>query len=374
MSVGEKTTYSCESCGGTMEFDVKTQALKCPNCGNERQIIDQKTTREHDLREYQASVVSKQDKNSKTMECNSCGAQIEISAETTAVTCPYCGSNIVLAAKQLASIIPDGIRPFQIDKKQVGSIFREWIRKRWLAPNELKHLYQQDKVMGIYLPYWTFDAQMESAYTAMGGRDRQVAYTDSDGNTKYRTETDWYYTSGHVQAFFDDILIRASWTLQEDLMGSIGKFNTKKLVSYSPDYMSGYASEVYTVEFYDAHQEARQEMNYRTENMAEEDVLRRYDHVKNVSISPRYSNETYKHVLLPVYSTAYAYKGKVYHVLINGESGVISGDYPKSPFKIALLIILGLILLTLIYFLMQEGDIAYESWREDAEYLCYING
>lgn len=353
MSSEDKKIYRCEACGSIKVFDVRSQSLKCPHCGSGEQIVSEATWREHHLEEYVQKNISLDEKQSKTMECNSCGAHIEVEAEKTALSCPYCASNIVLASKQLSSIVPDGIRPFQIEQHQVGAIFQDWLKGRWFAPNALKNLYEQDKVMGIYLPYWTFDAQVRCKYSAMGGRDRQVAYQDSDGKTKYRTETDWYPTSGDVSDFFDDILIRASLTLQADLMNQIGNFNTKAIVNYSPAYLSGYASEVHTVEFKDALVYAKDEMKDRTRKRIEEDVRRSYDHVKDIRMNPIYSNETYKHVLLPVYSTAYAYNGKVYNVLINGETGSIAGDYPKSAVKIALLIIAILIVVAAIYYFSQ---------------------
>ena len=30
--------YYCDGCGGVMEFDIATQGLKCPNCGNTQKI------------------------------------------------------------------------------------------------------------------------------------------------------------------------------------------------------------------------------------------------------------------------------------------------------------------------------------------------
>lgn len=367
----EKIVHRCDSCGGTMIFDARSQTLKCPNCGNYQEIADERTTREHALHEYEATKVSAQEKHSSTMECSGCGAQIELDERSSAVSCPYCGSSIVLAQRQLSAIVPDGLRPFQIDKNRAAEIFREWIRKRGLAPNELKRLYQQDKMMGIYLPYWTFDAQMNSPYSAMGGEDYQVEYTDSDGNTKYRTETEWYPVSGNVEAFFDDILIRASETLRPDLLRAIGNFNTRALVSYSPAYISGFAAEVHTIEFGQAHSEARSEMDGRTEAMIRSEVLARYDRVRDIRMSPRYTRETYKHILLPLYSTAYAYKGKTFQVLINGETGVIHGDYPKSIVKIALIILAVLIILALIYFFTQQVDAAAFVFDDVQEIACF---
>ena len=34
--------YYCSNCGGVMEFDVKTQSLKCPNCDTQVNIVNDK--------------------------------------------------------------------------------------------------------------------------------------------------------------------------------------------------------------------------------------------------------------------------------------------------------------------------------------------
>ena len=89
-------------------------------------------------------------------------------------------------------------------------------------------------------------------------------------------------------------------------------------------------------------------------SLCESDVLRRYDRVRGLSMDSYYQNETYKHVLLPVYSTAYYYNGKEYHVLINGQSGVIVGEYPKSAFKIAAIVVAILVIIALIWYFMNS--------------------
>lgn len=73
--------------------------------------------------------------------------------------------------KQEDAIIPDGVLPFQIDRNRVGELFRKWLKGRWMAPGELKHLYQQEKLQGIYLPYWTFDAKADAAIRLRAGAD-----------------------------------------------------------------------------------------------------------------------------------------------------------------------------------------------------------
>ncbi|WWD85156.1 hypothetical protein TEGL_36100 [Terrisporobacter glycolicus ATCC 14880 = DSM 1288] len=355
-------SYYCEGCGGVMEFNATAQALKCPNCGTEVKIENNpEDVIEHNLDIHAIKTIKVEEKTSTSMECEGCGARVEVDATSTATTCPYCGSHYVLSQKQIESIIPDGVIPFKIDKYDVESIFSLWIKKRWLAPNVLKTLYQKDKVQGMYMPYWTFDADTSTNYTAMGGIDYKVEYEDSEGEKHTRIETNWYPTSGHINHFFDDVLVRASNKLSENLLGWIEPYNTKDVASYSPDYMSGYCSEIYTVDLKDAHIDAMNKMRIDIHYMAERDVLRRYDRVRSVRLYTSYSDETYKHIFIPVYSTAYTYKDKQYNVLINGETGKIKGEYPKSPVKIAAIIIVILGILFGIYLASSDDDVSYND-------------
>ena len=335
-----------------MEFNVMSQSLKCPNCGDEVKIENNpEDIIEHNFDIHMMKKIKLEEKTSTSMECEGCGAMVEVDATSTATTCPYCGSHYVLLKKQIDLIIPDGVIPFKIDKNDVDNIFRQWIKKRWLAPNVLKTLYQKDKIQGIYMPYWTFDANTSTSYTAMGGIDHKVEYEDSEGQKHERIETNWYPINGHINHYFDDILIRASNKLSEGLLEWIEPYNTKDILSYSPDYMSGYCSEIYTIDIEDAHNNAINKMKNDIYFMAQRDILKRYDRVRSISFKTYFSDETYKHIFIPVYSTAYIYKDKQYNVLINGETGKIKGEYPKSPVKIAVIIILILCILLAIYIL-----------------------
>ncbi len=351
-----------------MEFDAASQALKCPNCGTVIPIInDQSKVVEHTLNRASMNKIRVTEKTSHTMECKSCGAKVEVEATCTATECPYCGSTYVLADKQEDVVIPDGVIPFQIDQNRVGEIFRDWIKKRWLAPGALKNLYQRGKLQGVYLPYWTFDAQAKCYYTAQGGRTRTETYKDKDGETRTRTHTDWYFTSGTVNNFFDDVLVRASQKLDSSLLARIEPFQTDKAASYSPEYFSGYEAECCSRDLQDAHKEARQKMEHTLHQMAEQDVLRRFDSVRDVRLRPEYSDETYKQLILPIYSTAYDFKGKQYTVLINGQTGSIRGGYPKSPAKIILLAAGAVAAFILIYWLLWGNEGSGSAYLPDPE-------
>lgn len=343
--------YYCENCGGVMNFDPATQTLKCPNCDTSITIENRAAqVCEHPLTIHDLHTVRAAKKTSHTMECRGCGAKIEVDATSTATECPYCGSSYVLAEKQEDAIVPDGIIPFRIDKEGASDILRQWLKGRYLAPSQLKNISQKDKMQGIYLPYWTFDALADARYTAMGGRHRQVKRKNSDGGEETAIVTDWYPTSGRIRQFFDDVLVPASMKLDMKILDGVDAFRTKETASYAPEYMSGYGAECFTVDLQTAHIDALNQMERRLISMARSEVLRRYDEVGDVQVYPDFENESYKHILLPVYSTAYKYHDKIYHVLINGQTGDIKGEYPKSAVKIIVIAVVIIILTVLLYF------------------------
>ena len=361
----ESSVYRCESCNGIMEYDVETKQMKCPNCGNCVPILNHTSKIiEHKLTIDAKRTLRPSEKTSTTMECTGCGATLEIGKDDTTSVCPYCGSAYVLAQKQLDAIIPDGIIPFNLDMNAAKETFHKWVKRRWLAPGKLKTLYQGNPFQSLYLPYWTFDADADADYTAMGGRTRTEQYKDKEGNVQTRTHTDWYHTHGHVQEHFDDILEKAVNTENAAFLSQIEPYDMGRLVSYAPEYLSGCMSQCYNVDLEKASNSARDDMEQRLRSLASDDVLSRYDSVKDVRLHSRYRNESYKHILVPVYSTSYYYEGKLYQVAINGQTGNIHGAYPKSPVKIAAIIIAILLVLAAIFLGGGSDDSSYGRTTE----------
>ena len=66
----------------------------------------------------------------------------------------------------------------------------------------------------------------------------------------------------------------------------------------------------------------------------------------------RYSDQRFKHILVPVWLLTYTYGAKVDHVAANGVTGQIRGERPWSCVKIALLVILALI----VWFVVQSSQ------------------
>ena len=79
------------------------------------------------------------------------------------------------------------------------------------------------------------------------------------------------------------------------------------------------------------------------------------DTQRNLEIHPTFSAQTFKHILVPVWLLSYLYRAKTYQVVVNGYDGRMAGQYPKSPWKIALLVLLAIIVAVIVLMLSGEG-------------------
>ena len=345
--------FRCKNCGGMMRFDPKSGNLKCENCETEEELPKVFTHKRHDINDYEKRIKNKITEEKTIVQCSSCGAMVEMGPLETSKKCPYCDTNIVLSEKVVSVLEPDGIRPFLVDKREIGNLFSNWIKRRWFAPNVLKNLYQSGKVTGIYLPYWSFDNSADSEYTAQGGIDRTETY-EEDGKTKTRIVTDWYYVSGEVENKFRNVIMRASRTLNDRLLKSLGGFNVENTINFDSRYLSGYNSEIFKISMRQGYEEAKVKMEDEIYNTISSDVLRRYDRVRDIRYSVYWNDEYYRLLLLPVYSMSYSFNGKSYQIVINGENGKIVGEYPKSAVKIAIVVILAVLALGLLFYYMNK--------------------
>ena len=72
------------------------------------------------------------------------------------------------------------------------------------------------------------------------------------------------------------------------------------------------------------------------------------------SLDMKLSEETFKHILLPVYISSYVYNNKKYRFYVNGQTGVISGNRPYSFWKIFFTVLLVLAVIGTIAIIAQQ--------------------
>ena len=194
----EETDKKCDSCGGTMVFDPATGKLLCPYCGAHKEIpLDEsEVVAELDIRAAEHISGNAWGTATKTVICKSCGAESVYDRLAVANVCPYCGSTQVMEAADADSMAPGGVVPFAITQQGAGDKFAKWIKGKLFAPSQAKKSAKAGTFQGVYLPFWTYDAQTASTYSARYGVDRRVKRGD-----KWETTTDWHRCSGSFNKF-----------------------------------------------------------------------------------------------------------------------------------------------------------------------------
>ena len=342
----------CKNCGASLKFAPGTNSLKCEFCNVVNEIPAAKEPAHVEEIDYEQFLnehnVAADDKQTVvTVTCTACGATSTLQPNVTSDNCPFCDNALVLKDGSNSSIIkPKYLLPFSVDKKEAFEDFGKWIKGLWFAPNDLKNYANNvDKFNGMYIPYWTYTADTSSDYTGMRGDDytEEESYdtTDSDGNTvtetRTVTHTNWFPVGGTVNQDFADLLVMASKSLPEDYASHLNPWDIKDLTAYDDGFLAGFRTEVYQVDVKSGFGEAKNYMAAAINQSVMRDIGG--DHQRVSTINTTYNHITFKHILLPIWISAYRYNDKVYRILINGRTGAVKGERPYSWVKITLLVL-----------------------------------
>jgi LSD1 subclass zinc finger protein len=357
-------TFACKSCGASLKYKPGTAHLVCEYCGAMNDINPPLAPIEElDFETFLAKAGDEMDQLSITaVNCQNCGATSSIDPKIASSLCPYCTSPLIAAnAVDEKMIRPRSLLPFLIEAEKAKAEFQKWIDKLWFAPSALKKaVIQADRFKGVYIPFWTYDSQTLSRYTGEQGvyyyTEEQYTETDAKGNSVNRTRqvrnTRWYPVIGQVDFFFDDILICASKSLPVNYVNKLAPWDLNNLISFDEKFLSGFICEKYQVDLKEGFDLAKAEMTNALENKVRQQIGG--DDQRVISVDTAYSSITFKHLLLPVYLSAYSFKGKIFHFLVNARTGEVQGERPWSTGKIALAVVGGLLLVFILYLLFKK--------------------
>ena len=343
----DETDKKCPSCGGLLNFSPETGGLVCPYCGYTEQIQHGDATCELDLESAESVENCDWGEKKKSVICESCGAELIFDELEIASKCPYCDSNLVTEEGAPDTMAPGGVCPFKITKKDAGNRFVKWIKGKLFCPSKAKKAAKAREFTGVYLPYWTFDADTYSSYSARYSKTRTRRV-----NGKTQTYTTWHSTFGHYNRSFDDVQIAGSERYDASMLKKIEPFDTENNVAYKPEYVAGFGAERYSVGIRDAWERAKAFIKsiLRSEITGKIRSEHAASGVSSLSVDTSYENTTYKYLLVPVWISSYKYNGKIYSFMVNGRTGKVGGKYPISPWRVLAAILLGLAVIALLYF------------------------
>ena len=331
----------CPSCGGFLVYSPENEKLVCLYCGSKVELdLTPSEIKENDFEQWVAhpEMQSKAETLVAEVSCGQCGARTTFPENTTSFSCAFCGTPIVLKeSMHKRAWIPEYILPFKVGSKASNERFRQWASSLWFAPSGFsKKLTNVERMKGVYLPYWTYDADTVTDYRGERGVTRQVRRT-VNGKTEIHSVTDWYPKSGTVRHAFDDVLVPASNSLPTDIAQVLTNWDRNNYVAYKEQFVRGFLTELYQKDFKDCYPSAKKQMESYITSLVRSDIGGNQQRIHNLQTA--YSNLKFKHVLLPVWLSAYRYKDKPYIFAVNGRTAQVVGQRPWSVIKI-----LGLVL------------------------------
>ena len=363
----EQHRFPCPNCGSDLRFDPGSQGLACPHCGHKEPIPPVRGALEElDLRAVARDALpGAAMEETQVAQCPNCGAQIEFDEAIHARECPFCATPIVSDTGVQRQIKPQGQLSFLLSEDEARTAMNGWLGRLWFAPNDLSRYARADRAMtGVYVPYWTYDAETETDYTGQRGTvyyETQRVPVVVNGRMTMQAQqvarVHWSPASGRVSRRFDDVLVLGSKSLPKEYTDALAPWDLSELAPYDPRFLAGFRAEGYTVGVEDAYVEAAHEMNAVIEDDVRADIGG--DQQRITSLETQVGELTFKHVLLPVWLAAFRYGGKSYRFVVNGRTGAVQGERPYSSVKIAIAVILGLLLALALAWLQIGGNVYY---------------
>ncbi|HQU70579.1 MAG TPA: TFIIB-type zinc finger domain-containing protein [Albidovulum sp.] len=362
--------FPCPQCGADMRFSPGEGKLVCDFCGHTEPLTATRNQvqpiQELDLRRgLEAALPDTEMEVTRISRCPNCGAEVEFDPAVHSTECPFCATPVVTDTGASRHIKPKGVAPFDITEAEARAAMNQWLGSRWFAPSGLQEYARKGRALqGVYVPYWTFDADTRSSYSGQRGtiyhETQAVQVRDQQG--RVRTEMRqvprirWTPVSGRVARFFDDVLVLAARSLPKSHTDALLPWDLTRLEPYQPEFLAGFRAEGYTVSLQDGLTEARAYMDAMIERDVRFDIGGDRQEIR--SINTEVSDVTFKHILLPVWTAAYRFRGQSFRFVVNGQTGKVEGERPWSPWKIAAAVILGLIVAAGLVWLSQNVDTA----------------
>ncbi len=298
------------------------------------------------------------------VHCAQCGEAHLVPEGTLPARCPFCLQGPV---EQQPALVPEEppeqVLPYEVSGGRVRAILERWSNGIWLRPQDMNADVLTERARSYLVPLWLVDGQVQAAWRADVGFDYQVVssqdrYRDGDGWSSQEvqeTHVRWEPRVGRLDRRYENLAAPALDDHRK-LMGCLGEYDLHQREGYSPEAVGDAAVRVPTLEPEAAWPGAEAAFARAAQSECQEAAGA--DHIRDFTIDAQYSGLNWTLLLLPAYVTWYEEGGRAWPVLINGQSGRVSGARQASARKartmslvigaIALLLILLGGLLTLI--------------------------
>ena len=272
---------------------------------------------------------------STSRQCPTCGATVELPPERLADRCAFCETALVDATGSDADAIQHVV-PFHLTREQAGRRMRGFLQGQWWAPEAVRQGARPEKLHGVLVPFYVYDGVARSSYTGDVGvwwYRTETHVVNGKVRTRRVRETEWFDVSGTHAATYTRQLVSGSRGLPEGEANALEPFDLGKALPFAPALTAGWIAERASVDHTEAGRIVANEVAER-ENRQIRDGFLPGDESRNVRNTTELEISEVELALLPVWIATYGHAGKVFRLLVNGQTGETIGKVPRSAWKV----------------------------------------
>lgn len=345
----ESQTYECLECGGIMDYDSDVGCIQCNICGSVRDIKDNKK-RTH-VKEYifveEKDEDFKWQKEKMVLKCDRCDGQVLVDVTEEPIFCAFCGPSYIMKpvdVKPDLDMVPHAILPFVLTAEEAMYRLTVWVQENSFRPSDLRISNLRERTKGMYIPYWIYSFKTDVLY-GYQTRAKRKLFDEIE-----HFGMDFSY-SGNVQLLFKNIMMCSVNNSYLDALREAEPFDLSDLVEFKEDYLDGRYAQTPMLNQHTAFAWVNTDMTKIVERIVKSEYTP-YNHPKiNYDQRIKYYKITAKQVWVPMYIYSYTYKNKKYPIVVNGQTGEVTGEVPKDIYKV-LAVIVSIVAAFVIYILL----------------------
>ncbi len=250
------------------------------------------------------------------VECENCGGMVVFDAQVEAVKCVFCGDVSLTATELLAVEQPSVSVPFSVSRADAEGLFRAWAKASIWTPSAFRS--QDISLEQLWVPAWRVRANVHATWTGLqSARTRSGKRPKSGANVAER-----------------EAWVPASLGLTQTELAALAPFPSDHCVAWDPDSsqapyeVGGSSAQTATIE-------ARSQFR---DGVREE--LIRDKRLRDCRASVLLREVDTAAVMLPVYVGCVRFADQPWRLVINGQTGRVTGKTPVDAKKVATLVAL----------------------------------
>lgn len=247
---------------------------------------------------------------SHVVQCDACGGAVAYDAADEQAACLFCASVALRVDESDESMrTPGSMLPFELDAAQADKQFRRWARSSWWYAKPLRRL--SIELTPMLLPIWRFEAALETHWAGL------VSAPGTRNGSRPRSGVE------HAEL---GTVVPASMGLRADELDAVMPFREGAAVRFD----SSLPHEIPALSERAASEKAREALLTEHRNR-----IARAQRLTRCNADAVIRVRGAELLMVPIYIASLRFRDRPWRLVINGQTGAVTGRAPLDRRKIA---------------------------------------